>query len=1150
MSNFSFLNAWQAIHDNATQSESSVYADPRACCFYARRTLEKAVDWMYRYDVSLSSPYDTNLAALIHEPSFKNNLAGGLFPKLKAIQQTGNRAVHSDSVISPDEALQILKELHHFLYWFYRSYSEKMPLLDQVFNLELIPHTLKIDADLVQQSAKKLKQQAKQLAESDKSQAAIEAKNTALSEEIKTLQAKITAHKQSITHTVDSHNYNEADTRKFLIDLQLKEAGWDLTRENTLEYEVTGMPNNKGIGFVDYVLWGDDGLPLAVVEAKRTMHSATKGRQQAKLYTDCLEGMFKRRPLIYYSNGYELYFWDDTYYPERQVQGYGTQAELQRIINRRSERQDLLTAQINQDISGRYYQEEALRHICELFQEHKQRKALLVMATGSGKTRTIISLVDILLRHNWVKRVLFLADRNALVTQAKNEFNRLLPHSSPIILSSGLATIQNRVCFSTYPTMMNLLNEPAESRILGSGFFDLVVIDEAHRSVYKKYRSIFDYFDSLLVGLTATPKDDIDKNTYDVFGLESGVPTYAYEAEQAYADGFLVPPVCMSVPTKFMREGVHYKDLSRDEQEQWEDIAELDERTEVLPSEVNRFLFNEDTVDKALAHLMTHGIKVDGGDTLGKTIIFAANNKHANFIYARFNANYPKWAGHFARVITYKEDYAESLIADFKDNTPAKDPSKPNLTIAISVDMLDTGIDVPEVVNLVFFKVIKSKVKFLQMLGRGTRLCPMLFGMDQTNPEHNKQNFKVFDFCQNFEYFEMNPDGATDNKQKSLSQNIFEKRLQIATTLYKISEADQQQKETLTIFRDYTFDLLHHQVAGMNLDNFIVRPKRQYIEKLLSREAWSALNKSQISDIVTHVTTLPSDAGDFNDSEASAEDAKPFDHLVLQMQLTYLETNSLPQSLKLSIIDIAENLEMKASVPAVAEHLSFIQEIQTDAYWEYITLPMMEEIRIKLRCLIQFIDKGKKEIIYTDFEDELGASEVKDISIIYTPNSLMQYRKKIEAYIKTHEDQLTIQKLKRNKPITEQDLEVLEDILFQASGMESKEAYIEFYTDTKKLGVFVRELVGLDRAAAKEAFAGFLGSSAYNSTQIDFINRIIDYLTVNGVMDVGALYRAPFTDIHEASVDGFFKEAQVVSILDTLEVINGNSYFDDGVNFG
>jgi len=426
----------------------------------------------------------------------------------------------------------------------------------------------------------------------------------------------------------------------------------------------------------------------------------------------------------------------------------------------------------------------------------------------------------------------------------------------------------------------------------------------------------------------------------------------------------------------------------------------------------------------------------------------------------------------------------------------------------------------------------------------------MLFGMDQDNPEHNKQNFMVFDFCQNLEYFEMNPDGASDNKQKSLSQNIFEKRLQIATTLYKIPEADQQQKEALATFRDYTLALLHHQVSGMNLDNFIVRPKRQYIEKLLRREAWSILDKSQISDIATHITDLPTDANDFNANEISVEDAKPFDHLVLQMQLKYLETKTLPQALKLSILAIAENLEMKASVPNVAEHLSFIQEIQTDAYWEHITLPMMEEIRIKLRCLIQFIDKGKKEIIYTIFKDEIGVGEVKDVSIVYTPNSLVQYRKKIEAYIKTHEEQLTIQKLKRNKPITEQDLEVLEDILFQASGMESKAAYIEFYTDTKKLGVFVRELVGLDRAAAKEAFAGFLESNTYNSTQIDFINRIIDYLTVNGVMDVGALYQAPFTDIHEDSVDGFFADNQVVNIIETLEAINDNSVFDGGVNFG
>lgn len=519
MSNFSYLNQWQTLVDNATQAENCVYSDPRASCFYARRTLEITVQWMYQYDASLTSSYANHLAALIHEPGFKNLLGAGLFAKIKAIQHTGNNAVHSNSLISEQDALQMIKELHHLLYWFYRTYSQQSPLIDHVFKADLIPRTVSIDAALALQTAKKLTQLAKQLKEQDEAQADVDAKNAALTEELNVLRAQIAVQKQRNQQAADPHNYNEAATRQYLIDQQLKEVGWNVTLPNVMEFKVTGMPNNTGVGFVDYVLWGENGLPLAVVEAKNTTHSATKGRQQAKLYADCLEQMYQQRPLIYYTNGYDIYFWDDSYYPERQVQGYCERDDLQRLINRRTERKDLATAQINKDIAGRYYQEEAIRHIGELFQDHQQRKALLVMATGSGKTRTMIALVDVLLKAGWIKRVLFLADRNALVTQAKNEFTRLLPHSSPIILSSGLASVANRVCFSTYPTMMNLLSEPADNRLFSAGFFDLVIVDEAHRSVYKKYSTIFDYFDSLLVGLTATPKSDIDKNTYDIFGV-------------------------------------------------------------------------------------------------------------------------------------------------------------------------------------------------------------------------------------------------------------------------------------------------------------------------------------------------------------------------------------------------------------------------------------------------------------------------------------------------------------------------------------------------------------------------------------------------------------------------------------------------------
>lgn len=1136
MSNFTYLNAWKMIYENATQAENCVYSDPRASCFYARRTLEQTVNWMYRYDNSLKSPYDSNLAALIHEPSFKNNLGVGLFAKIKAIQHTGNNAVHSDSLITQQDALQILKELHHVLYWFYRNYSTEKTLSDQIFKPELIPHKISIDANLAQQSAKKLTELAKQLAAQDKAQAEADAKNTALNAELDILRKQIAAQKHINQQSTDNHNFNEEDTRKFLIDQQLKEVGWDLTEKNVREYPVTGMPNNTGTGFVDYVLWGENGLPLAVLEAKSTRHDARKGQEQAKLYADCLEQMFKQRPLIYYSNGYEIYFWDDNYYPARQVQGYYTRDELQRLINRRTERQDLLKTEINKEIAGRYYQEQALRNICELFQTQKQRKALLVMATGSGKTRTIISLADILLRANWAKRILFLADRNALVTQAKNEFTHLLPHSSPIILSSGLSSINNRVCFSTYPTMMNLLDEPAESRLFSVGFFDLVIIDEAHRSVYKKYRYIFDYFDSLLVGLTATPKADIDKNTYNIFGLESDVPTYAYELEQGIADGVLVPPVCVSVPLKFMREGIHYKELSAEEQAKWEELPELEERQQVLSSELNRFLFNADTVDKVLEHLITYGIKVEGGDRLGKTIIFAANNAHAQFICERFDANYPKDAGHFARVITYKQDYAETLIADFKDN-------KSKLSIAISVDMLDTGIDVPEVVNLVFFKVVRSKVKFLQMLGRGTRLCPSLFGIS------DKQNFKVFDFCQNFEYFELNPDGATDTLQKSLSEHIFTQRVQLASGLYQITAENPQQRQALADLRDYTLNLLHHQVAGMNLDNFIVRPQRQKIEKFMQREVWNSLTDSHVHELCTQLAGLPTESNPINSVEIDEELAKRFDATVLQMQLERLQTKKTSETLRLNLMQIAQKLEAKAAIPNIAAHLTLLQEMQTDDYWLYVTLPMLEEIRRKLRGLIQFLDSKDKKPVYTDFADEIGTQEVKEVSGIYSGNNLAQYRKKVEAYIKSHEDQLTIQKLKRNLPITATDLEVLEDILFQASGIESKEDYLKTIADTKQLGVFVRELVGLDRAAAKEAFAEFLNEAIYNAKQIDFINRIIDYLTVKGIMEASVLFKSPFIDMHEASVYGFFKESQVTNIVHQLDVVKTNSFIANAANF-
>ena len=566
------------------------------------------------------------------------------------------------------------------------------------------------------------------------------------------------------------------------------------------------------------------------------------------------------------------------------------------------------------------------------------------------------------------------------------------------------SSLKGRVYLSTYPTMMGLLTSAPESRLFGVGHFDLVIADEAHRSVYKKYRSIFDYFDALLLGLTATPKNEIDKNTFDIFEQPDGDPTYAYELKEAIDDKFLVPPKDVQIDLGFIRKGIKYSELSAAEKEQWESKEQLEDKVEVLPSEVNDFLFNEDTVDKALEILMERGIKVAGGERLGKTIIFAANNDHAEFIAERFDANYRNYKGKFARVITYKETYADSLIEEFK-NTEEPTGSKIPLTIAISVDMLDTGIDVPEVVNLVFFKVIKSKVKFMQMIGRGTRLCENLFG-----PEDHKQFFKVFDCCKNFEFFEMNPDGAIDSSDKSLSQAIFEKRLILSQLLIDNEKFGSYGTE----YQSYLINILHHRVAGMNLDNFIVRPKRQIVEKYQKVDTWLKLNSEHLAELEKQVAMLPTEAEPFAANEKEEELALRFDHMILAMQLALIEKAKVSDFYYNKLTQIAEKLEGKANVPQVAEQLEWLQYIQTDNFWTDTTLEELEQTRRKLR-LLMYLLKGDKDrkAVYTNFQDQvLDIRENEGVYEFTGDSGLELYRKKVELYIAQNQDNLTIQRIK------------------------------------------------------------------------------------------------------------------------------------------
>ncbi|TCT10283.1 DEAD/DEAH box helicase family protein [Paralcaligenes ureilyticus] len=1129
MSNFAFLQSeWPALYEAASKTEGTANTDARTSCFYARRTLELAVDWLYKHDKSFRLPYQDHLSALIHEPSFRDTVGEAIFTKAKVIKDLGNLAAHSTRKILPPDALTATRELFHVCYWLARTYGQRArPDPGLRFVPALIPAAATAPVAPLQ-SIEQLQKLETQLRTRDEKLSVLLSAKAALDGELQSLREEVAAAKKANTAQPDTHDYSEAQTRDYFIDLLLKEAGWQLGKHN-VEVEVSGMPNQQSKGFVDYVLWGDDGKPLALVEAKRTRRDATAGQQQAKLYADCLQAQYGQRPIIFYSNGYAHWIWDDASYAPRPVQGFLNKDELTGLIQRRSSRKKLADAAINPDIIERYYQTRAVRRIGETFEVDKQRKALLVMATGAGKTRTAIALADVLMRANWAKRILFLADRRALVKQAVNAFKKYLPDSSPVNLVTEKET-EGRVFVSTYPTMMGLIDEASDGqRRFGVGHFDLIIIDEAHRSVYQKYRAIFDYFDSLLVGLTATPKDEIDHNTYGLFDLESGVPTDAYALNDAVADHYLVPPKAVSVPLAFQREGIKYEELSEDEKEQWDALEWNEDGTTpdaVEASALNKWLFNTDTVDKVLAHLMTRGQKVAGGDRLGKTIVFAKNNAHADFIAQRFNLNYPHYKGHFARVVTYKTEYAQSLIDDFYNKEKAPH-------IALSVDMLDTGIDVPEVVNLVFFKAVRSKTKFWQMVGRGTRLCPDLLG-----PGMDKQFFYVFDYCQNLEFFSENPDHSEGSVSESLSSRLFKTRLDLIAELDRQAVVVGRIAEPSARFGGQPDDaqlraelasLLHQNVAAMNIDNFVVRPQRKSVEKYARIESWKKLQTDDFSELANNVAGLPTElAGD-------DEDAKRFDMLVLRTQLAILQAKPDFTHLRENIQAIASALEDQDAIPAIKAQMPLLQSIASEDWWENVTVPMLENVRKKLRALVKLIEKARKKVVYTDFEDELGTETTIDLPQVGSAMDLTKFREKARQFLKAHENHISLQRLRRNQPLTPSDLDELERMLVDAGG--SPEIIGQAKAQSDGLGVFIRSLVGLDREAARQALNGFIAGLAVNANQIEFIDLVVQYLTENGVMEPGRLYESPFTDINPQGPEGVFPSAKVGQLVQALAEI-------------
>ena len=1092
MTNFDFLTSDPQFHtfsSVAVSAEKIYHIDTSASVINCRRAMEFAVKWMYSVDGDLVMPYDNRLVCLMDSEDFRDIVGIDIWRRMKLIRTLGNNAAHTGKKITAEQGMLCLENLYIFLDFVACCYGKEYT-------------AAAFDPALVSKHSEPVVEIRR-----DPDFDRVMAENAALKEELTARRAQ-----QQQNYVPKPLDLSEYKTRKIYIDTMLLDAGWIKGKDWVNEVELQGMPNRSEVGFADYVLYDDAHKPLAVIEAKRTCVDVSKGRQQAKQYADILEKQYGRRPAIFLSNGFETRI-DDGVYPERKVATIYSKRDLEKMFNLRSMRTSLKHVMVNKDIAGRYYQDSAIKAVCDSFDRRNRRKALLVMATGSGKTRTVIALCDVLLQHGWVKNILFLADRNALVTQAKRSFVNLLPDLSVTNLCIDKDNYSAHCVFSTYQTMMHCIDsvKDEQGKLFTCGHFDLVICDEAHRSIYNKYRDIFNYFDAPLVGLTATPKDDIDKNTYEIFELESGVPTYGYELAQAVTDGFLVDYMSVETKLKFIEQGIVYDELSEEDKAAYEDTFK-DENGEwperISSSALNEWVFNEDTIKEVLHILMTNGLRIDYGEKLGKTIIFAKNHNHAEKIFEIFNREYPHLVG-YAKVIDNQMTHAQSAIDEFSD--PKKLPQ-----IAISVDMLDTGIDVPEVLNLVFFKKVMSKAKFWQMIGRGTRLCEGLIdGVD-------KSKFYIFDFCGNFEFFRMGGKGKS-TEQIALQGALFNLKAQIA---YKLQDIEFQTEE-LTSFRGELISDMVRKVRELNKDNFSVRQHLKYVELYANPDNYTVL--SYEDTLIIKSELVPLITPDEDDPKAMR-----FDALMYGIELAYLMGKKYTRA-RSDLYKKVKGIAGVANIPEIKAQTELINKILHTDYLDSAGMHEFEHIRENLRNLIKYIPNNTVRYI-TNFDDELLSMDWHEAEL--ENDDLKNYKAKAEFYVRQHQNEAVIAKLRNNEQLTHDDVLALERILWSEVG--TKEDY-EAEIGSKPLGEFVREIVGLDMKAAKEAFSAYLDEAVLDSRQIYFVNQIVEYIVQNGLMkDLSVLQESPFTD--KGSVVEIFTDTTLwMEIRKVIERVNANA---------
>ena len=1116
--NFEFLRPeWQELAELGAFAEAYAYADPASTLVKLRLFAENLTKDIYR-DLRLPKPDQATFIDLLRNEAFSAIVPKVVLDKLHALRIHGNKAAHGDPA-STKNALWLIKEAFDLSRWVFVQARKGTP--------DELPKFTEIPQSVVDETKGKLKREKRELLEKLAGQEAQmekllheleEARQTVTAAEKKA--AEIEALASNAAESANLLNFDEATTRARIIDSLIATTGWNVasgdasTTEVGKEVEVPSQPTASGIGYADYVLWDDDGTPLAVVEAKKTSVDPETGRQQAKLYADGLEKVHGQRPVIFYTNGYDIWMWDDAGgYPPRKVYGYYSKDSLQYLVKfQRKSRKALDTIEPRPDIVDRLYQIEAIKRVSEHF-TGKHRKSLVVQATGTGKTRVAIALTDLLIRAGWVKRVLFLCDRRELRKQAKNAFGDFLA-SEPIRMVSGRidSSAKERIFIATYPAMKKVFQS------FDVGYFDLIIADESHRSIYNVYGDIFTYFDSLQIGLTATPVDFVTRSTFDLFQCEGQLPTANYDLEEAVRDGFLTPFEVFEHTTQFMREGITLDTLTAEQIKELEDQGEDPSQYDFAADQIDNVIYNKDTNRAILRNLMENGLRDATGQTPGKSIIFARNHQHAVLLRQLFDEMYPQYGGRFCQVIDNYDPRAEQLIDDFKGNDDGKNDE---LTIAISVDMLDTGIDIPEILNLVFAKPVKSPVKFWQMIGRGTRLCEDLFG-----PGQDKTVFRIFDHWGNFERFETGYRPAEPTQTKSLMQLVFEERVNLAELAL--------QKSEIAAFESI-FELIGKDINDLDEETIAVREKWREKRSLGAPETLKAFAPATVVALRQVIAPLMQWRNIRGHGDAYA-----LDLLIARIQIAVLHQSNAVGDLKIDMLERLGALQMHLN--PVREKAEVIKAVKSDAFWDDLTVEKLEEVRKPLREIMRYRERTSglavppKIIDVTETASEVQSARRK---VSLDAVNMKAYRQVVEEELRKHFDENpTLRKISRGEPVSEADIEMLVSLILAQTPGVNREILEEFFSETAApLDFVIRSIIGLDPEAVEAKFADFARTHpSLKAKQTRFLGLLKNHITRYGSITRAKLYEDPFTVVDADGPDGVFESEKDVDEL--MEIVD------------